>query len=144
MKCPNCQNILEAKNYLGIPMDVCPKCGGMWLDQNELDQLEDQAYDEDDSKGSLDFDVTESKRVCPKCQAKLKEFNYRLDDVKLEFCPNGDGYFLDKGEEERVLSEMQERKGNIERTNEVEEEWAGKLQKMQSPGFFQKIKNKFN
>lgn len=125
-------------------MDVCPKCGGMWLDIAELDQLEDEVYAEDESKGSLEFDVKDSLRVCPKCQSKLKEFNYRLDDVKLEFCPNGDGYFLDKGEEEKVLSEMRERKDNIERTDTIEEEWAGKLKKMQSPGFFQRFRNKFN
>ena len=39
MYCPVCATPLHAVERLEISMDFCPTCGGIWLDQGELDEL---------------------------------------------------------------------------------------------------------
>ena len=39
MKCPRCDgNLIEAK-IAEVTIDTCDKCGGVWLDSGELEQL---------------------------------------------------------------------------------------------------------
>lgn len=54
MKCPKCESTLVKKSYKAImEVECCPNCRGMWLDFDELDRLEDVAFDQDHYKGSL-------------------------------------------------------------------------------------------
>ncbi|MFV0526234.1 MAG: zf-TFIIB domain-containing protein [Acidimicrobiales bacterium] len=40
MNCPLCHDrALVPHHRAGIEIDVCPHCGGVWLDRNELDRL---------------------------------------------------------------------------------------------------------
>ncbi len=40
MTCPNCDDQkLDERHSHGIEIDVCPKCGGVWLDRGELEKL---------------------------------------------------------------------------------------------------------
>jgi Zn-finger nucleic acid-binding protein len=43
IKCPNCFNEMERREYgytSQIMIDDCPNCGGIWLNKNELRDLE--------------------------------------------------------------------------------------------------------
>ncbi|HEY0776897.1 MAG TPA: zf-TFIIB domain-containing protein [Gemmatirosa sp.] len=40
MRCPNCGGHLEPRNHHGVTIDVCPECGGTWLNRGELELLE--------------------------------------------------------------------------------------------------------
>ncbi len=43
MLCPLCRDTdLEARFSLGIEVDVCPRCRGLWLDRGELERLLDE------------------------------------------------------------------------------------------------------
>ena len=52
MNCPRCQTVMrEREREVGagemVVMDVCPNCGGIWLDKGELEnltRLEDRYY----------------------------------------------------------------------------------------------------
>jgi len=45
MKCPVCSIELTISERLGIEIDYCPKCRGIWLDRGELDKIiERSAY----------------------------------------------------------------------------------------------------
>jgi Zn-finger nucleic acid-binding protein len=64
MNCPNCGQTLQARERLGVEIDGCPGCRGVWLDRGELDKLleresqynnrrnrnddDDDDYDDDD------------------------------------------------------------------------------------------------
>lgn len=37
MKCPKCGNDLTEEEHKSVKVDVCSRCGGMWLDAGELD-----------------------------------------------------------------------------------------------------------
>ena len=39
MRCPRCDGTLSSKTFEGVEVDTCDKCGGVWLDSGELEQL---------------------------------------------------------------------------------------------------------
>ncbi len=41
MKCPKCGSDLEEINLQSVFIDKCEQCGGIWLDQGELELLVD-------------------------------------------------------------------------------------------------------
>lgn len=38
-KCPRCGIALQEQERHSVKIDVCPKCGGIWLDKGELEIL---------------------------------------------------------------------------------------------------------
>ncbi|MFW6158460.1 MAG: zf-TFIIB domain-containing protein, partial [Planctomycetota bacterium] len=96
MKCPKCRDVeLEQIEKHGIELDRCPTCGGMWFDQGEVDELEDQRLDVDEVKGTMVVMEKESDFACPHCGETLNQFDYRYYGLTLEYCPAGHGYWLD-------------------------------------------------
>lgn len=39
MRCPKCGSSLEPRVQQGITVEMCPDCGGLWLDQGEFEEL---------------------------------------------------------------------------------------------------------
>jgi phage FluMu protein Com len=39
MKCPRCDGTLNESKFEEVLIDTCDKCGGVWLDSGELEQL---------------------------------------------------------------------------------------------------------
>lgn len=133
MECPKCAAALIKKFYKGmLEVDYCPNCRGMWLDFNELDRLEDVAFDEDSNKGSLIHHENEVLSKCPVCSMRMYEFQYRLYDLKLDYCTDKHGFWLDAGEDERVLEIMRLRQSRIVRKKDAETEWKHVLQNLHS------------
>jgi len=115
----------------------------MWLDYQELDQLEDKAFDLDNLKGTVIFNSTPSTLACPHCRKLLNKFKYRLYDLELEFCDNKHGFRLDKSEEDIVLEIMKQTEKNLERKFQAEDEWAKMMRRMRSGSFFSKLLSLF-
>ena len=114
-----------------MEVESCPNCRGMWLDFGELDKLEDAVFDDDSHKGSLIHFQQKTDFPCPHCGVKLDEFQYRLYDLKLEMCDeNKHGFWLDAGEDERVIEIMNRRSDEIKRKISAELEWKQTLKKM--------------
>ena len=134
MNCPKCNTELVKKYYKGmIEVDACPECRGMWLDSLELDQLEDTAFDDDAHKGSLVHFQSSTHYPCPHCGNGLDEFQYRLYDLKLDYCAANDhGFWLDAGEDERVMEIMRQRAKDIQRKLDAENIWKQTLKQMHS------------
>ncbi len=141
MKCPNCSHELAAADYKGIKVDECSNCGGRWFDAQEVDQLEDEFFDADELKTTMITNVRPSERICPKCGKKMKKFNYRWEDLELDFCEKGDGYWLDDGEEQRIIDIIKEDEKNMERTFNAEDAWTNHLKRLQSPSIISKIQD---
>jgi len=131
MNCPKCAFTLTKKYYKGvIEVDYCPNCRGMWLDLDELDQLEDMGFDDDDHKGSLVHHEVPTIFPCPHCATPLQEFEYRLYDLKLDYCSQKHGFWLDAGEDERVVEIMRRRNSQIHRQLDAEGEWKQTLKNL--------------
>ena len=43
MKCPNCTVDLSIGERAGLSIDFCPKCRGIWLEKDKLDQIIDRS-----------------------------------------------------------------------------------------------------
>lgn len=39
MRCPRCDGNLQESKFQDVLIDTCEKCGGVWLDSGELEQL---------------------------------------------------------------------------------------------------------
>ena len=39
MQCPRCDGSLKENTFESVSIDTCDKCGGVWLDSGELEQL---------------------------------------------------------------------------------------------------------
>lgn len=39
MICPECLSLLQTTNRLGIEIDHCFNCGGIWLNRGELEKI---------------------------------------------------------------------------------------------------------
>ena len=143
MDCPRCNTPLRSTKYKGIEVDRCPQCEGLWLDHPELDQLEDTVMDEDERKGTMVYAVRSSDISCPKCAGPMKTFNYRAYNLPIDECDSLHGFWLDKGEEKRVLQLMGERIKNLKCAGAAEEEWAKLLGRLKSKSFADKLKGLF-
>jgi Zn-finger nucleic acid-binding protein len=130
---------LVAARLAGIDVDRCDRCRGSWLDHAELDVLEDQAFDVDEWKGTLAFEARPTSLPCPRCSAAMRRFRYRLFDLELEFCERLHGYWLDEGEDERILELMRASKTRALRTLDAEERWRRFRRYLDSPGFIETL-----
>lgn len=101
LECPNCHTEMKKVSEPDITTDVCPNCGGMWLDKSELNILAtgmagDIEYCSIDQEKHADrFPV----RKCPKCHQDMRKVNLlAYSEIVFDFCPTCNGFFLDKGE----------------------------------------------
>jgi len=144
MNCPRCNTALERGKRRGIDMELCPSCKGMWLSRQELEQLEDEAFDlGDDKKGSLIFGAAPTSRACPECAQAMQRFKYRDYDLELDFCAAGHGFWLDDGEDTRVLELMKKEEAGLERKVLAEDDWASQLNRLRSGSFLDRVRDLF-
>jgi Zn-finger nucleic acid-binding protein len=128
-----------------LQVNHCPSCQGMWLEHNELEELEDEVFDFGDRwKGSLVFSSAATDHKCPECSSLLQQFSYRLYDMQMEFCPKQHGYWLDADEDTRVLALMKAEEADLKRKLLAEDKWTATLKHLRSPSFFSKVRDLFH
>jgi Zn-finger nucleic acid-binding protein len=133
---------LVAAKHHGVEAEVCASCDGVWLTQKELDDLENEVYDLG-KKGSLVFNAEASTRLCPQCAGVMQRFEYRDYDLQLEYCAAGHGFWLDKGEDKRVIALMKQEERGLERKFRAEDAWSAHLKHWRSANFFDKLRGLF-
>lgn len=112
--CVKCNSILDRTTFEGLEVDLCPRCGGLWLDRGEITRAARLPEQELSRLRSLLTDVggppplpSENTVPCPACEGKLDEV--MLGNVHVDFCETCQGIFLDRGELEEALSAVRER-----------------------------------
>ena len=143
LNCPRCKVALNEKKFKDIDVDHCPQCKGLWLEFHELDQLEDHSMDSDDTKGMLEYARRESDISCPHCNEVMETFNYRAHNLPIDHCTNEHGYWLDEGEEKKVLDIMKQRVRDLKRSSSAEESWSKFLERGGTRSFLAKVKDLF-
>ena len=143
LNCPRCNVALNEKKFKDIDVDHCPQCKGLWLEFHELDQLEDHSMDSDDTKGMLEYARRESDISCPHCGELMETFNYRAHNLPIDHCTNEHGYWLDEGEEKKVLDIMKQRVRDLKRSSSAEESWSKFLERGGTRSFLAKVKDLF-
>jgi Zn-finger nucleic acid-binding protein len=101
--CVKCNSILDRAAFEGLEVDLCPKCGGLWLDRGEITRAAKLPEQEltrlrtllTGAKGPPPL-PTENKAPCPACPGSLAEV--LLGAVHVDYCNKCHGIFLDRGE----------------------------------------------
>ena len=143
MNCPRCDVALDEKKLKDIEVDHCPQCKGLWLDFHELDELEDHSMHDDDNKGMVESARQESDISCPHCQEVMETFNYRAHNLPIDHCKNQCGYWLDEGEEKKVLDIMKQRIQDLKRSSSAQDSWAKFMERGGTRSFLSKGKDLF-
>ncbi len=108
MKCLRCESVEMDTQPRGvgvetIEIDLCPKCSGMWLDQQELKEMDDNFFvDMEEIKYEKTSPNEEDKALnCPRCEGAptlSKCHPAGFEKVVVDTCPECNGFWLDEGE----------------------------------------------
>ncbi len=77
MRCPTCDHEMTPIEAEGIEVDMCTNCGGIWLDDSELEEL----------LGTV---------RCPHCERMMVVRELR--GVEYDYCPYCGSVWMDRGE----------------------------------------------
>lgn len=144
LNCPKCNVALTTTIRHRIPVASCPSCKGAWFSKQQFKALEDEVFDLDEhAKGTLVFSSAPTSILCPECAVALRRFSYRLYDLELEFCENGHGYWLEEGQDSRVLELMKTEEKAIDRSQSAEEKWASTVKHLHSSSLMSSIRDLF-
>jgi Zn-finger nucleic acid-binding protein len=107
--CVRCTSVLDRSTVGDVEVDLCPSCGGLWLDNGELERIgrgsqEDLFVLNQALTGSAAPEAaSDTQQSCPACEGgQLKEV--KLGPVTIDYCVKCLGIFLDKGELEQALA----------------------------------------
>ncbi len=107
LTCVKCTSVLDKTRVGDVEVDLCPSCGGLWLDHGEIERIgRGQKADMDRLRselvGSTKPEPASSEIAsCPACPGQLKEVV--LGPVHIEYCLKCHGVFLDKGELDQAV-----------------------------------------
>lgn len=116
MDCCACKASMAEVVVDGVTIDRCGRCGGVWLDAGEAEELAQK------SKPTKKDELRQKKyellrqwktgpqtskpgdRECPRCHARLSRANYKdVPGLHVDLCATKScGLYLDKGELEKI------------------------------------------
>jgi len=127
--CPRCDVPLAEFTYENVTLDRCPKCGGAWLDGEELaevvatqhQQFSDDEFAEIRAEEQAAAVTTEEKipdaYPCLICGRMMNRMNYQYTSgIIIDRCPVGHGVWLDSAE--------------LGKVQVFSERWAGKTDEL--------------
>lgn len=142
LKCPRDGAAMGTVKEHGIEIERCPTCKGAWYEHDELALLESNVADEDSRRGMIDYAKHASELQCPVCSATMTAFNYRANNLELDACAQNHGFWLDAGEDKRVMDVMRERVSSLQRSGTAQQAW-NDLKHGSGGGIGSKIKGMF-
>ncbi|HLE01461.1 MAG TPA: zf-TFIIB domain-containing protein [Bdellovibrionota bacterium] len=120
MDCPRCERQkLDSETYESVTVDRCPRCNGLWIDQDELGTIlnsrekkfSKELISEAISKAAPGISEAESQTVsspvrlpkCPRCEHSLRLLNYNYSSgIIVDTCSEGHGIWFDRAELEKL------------------------------------------
>jgi Zn-finger nucleic acid-binding protein len=93
-----------------VEVDYCRKCGGVWLDAEEMDLLLEGSAGRDEIRANLKFGEPgeERTRRCPICRQKMEKARVRRKaadaGIQIDRCERGHGTWLDGGELQGIIA----------------------------------------
>jgi Zn-finger nucleic acid-binding protein len=113
MECPIDGTTLETHTIHSINIEECAQCRGLWFEEGELRKAKDES---DPDLNWLDFDLWSdqesfkadwSSRKCPQCGKNMATISYAATGVKVDYCAEGHGIWLDKGEFQAIIEALE-------------------------------------
>lgn len=114
LTCVKCTSVLDQATFEGLEVDLCPRCGGLWLDRGEITRAARLPESEISRLRGLLLDSSGPPPLasthlvpCPACSGSLAEV--LLGNVHVDYCSSCHGIFLDRGELEQALAAVRVR-----------------------------------
>ena len=105
-KCPRCSGEMEISTIVGIELNICSSCRGIWSNAEDLEQILQLElpelvlipfYERKQSGENAAWDPPPA--FCPDCSAALNPRRFEeAIPVITQVCPNKHGLWLDQGE----------------------------------------------
>jgi len=99
--CPNCEGKFSAVQVGVYVVDRCGTCGGLWMDERELEKVlatDHRALKEKRAETDPGLNPSGKKGKCPRCSGTLIQLTNLRANVKTDSCTTCYGVFLDRGE----------------------------------------------
>ncbi len=110
MLCPACDKEMLIFEFSRIEIDSCCLCGGVWLDEGELELLISPDKADTSQVSGIISDLKKStaangSRKCPVCRKKMVPVELSMKPaVEVDRCPHNHGLWFDKGELEQIMT----------------------------------------
>ncbi len=114
-KCPICKRALSSIILCNVEVDYCPKCLGLWFEEEELRWAKDEKdkdlrwLDIDLWKNEKEFKISYGIRLCPSCRLPLYEVYYGRSGVIVDVCNLCHGIWLDRAEFKKIIDWLKEK-----------------------------------
>lgn len=115
MDCPVCKEAMVVLELDEVEIDHCLECGGIWLDQGELELLLESSEEKDKLLASFKEDKESGEELlkCPICLKKMKKILSNGEKkILIDSCKNNDGLWFDKGELYQMIESVSLDKNN--------------------------------
>jgi Zn-dependent protease with chaperone function/Zn-finger nucleic acid-binding protein len=93
MRCPDCHSALDLVTAGGVQLDLCPICGGVWLDEGELFHFTAAPLDLAQRLRSAAENPAPSQRASPRSGRAMATIQLG-PDVELDLCPASGGLWI--------------------------------------------------
>ena len=106
MICPVCQEPMVVLELDKIEIDHCINCGGIWLDEGELELLLETEEERNRHKNLFKDagSVKEKRFPCPRCGKRMnKVFVGEEKKIIIDKCKKNHGLWFDQGELQKVV-----------------------------------------
>ena len=110
MKCPECDGRMIEQTTMGVTVDQCEECGGVWFNQGELrpylQRLRSSKEHSVPSDAELQLAEIGEATLCPECgRPSFRTGVYRRQ--KFSVCGSCRGIFLSESSIRRLLDDSQ-------------------------------------
>jgi Zn-finger nucleic acid-binding protein len=99
--CPNCEGTFQSLKVGGVVVDVCDSCGGLWMDEHELEKVlaaDHRALQVKRAETPPAANKSHKLGRCPRCGGTFIQLTNLRANVKTDSCPVCYGVFLERGE----------------------------------------------
>ena len=120
MECPRDGTELAKVRVLGLELDKCHKCDGIWFDRGELERIRESARDDieevlEEKYGDPAYTPGRPRGYmrCPRCGARLQQQRYTyVNPVRIDRCEKCLGFWVDDTELDAIVEEREELEGD--------------------------------
>lgn len=116
--CPRCGDALASRAFGAVELDGCPRCGGIWFDRGELNQVT-----RDPEIGLIEVERAFERVLarsachgpmdCPRCRSRLVPYTFpHTPDIPVSICLACKGVWLDDGEVEQLAERIHAHRRN--------------------------------
>lgn len=123
--CPECNVALVAKVFDGVSFEECQECGGVWILEEALRQLELKDVEDLGRIDQMDTPTKpappeESTVACPACGKTMDAFHFLIDTpIRLHRCLSCNGLWIGHGELTQMAAALEDAKKPITKEEAV-------------------------